>query len=187
MQINYLCPCNCAGAPVQQLGRSRPSRPMRFAWTVRSARIHRLKQPLQQKRTVLLRPCTNRHKKKNRELDPPRLTVPDLRRRWLDPPVIRSLRPNHVDEELPHLSSRLGIASIMSYIRHDLLAAMDLGSSSVTAGRGCSSPRARSSSPATGCSMHPCPPCWISPPEFTETRAGSQLSHDGCSKTLCRL
>ena len=62
----------CAGAPAQQLGRSRPSRPMRFAWTVRSARIHGLKQPLQQKRTVLLRPCTNSHSKENRGAGSPR-------------------------------------------------------------------------------------------------------------------
>ena len=160
---------------------------MRFAWTVRSARINGLKQLLQQKKQFCCDRVRTGTRRKTGSWIPPRLTVPDPRRRWLDPPVIRSPRPNHIDEGLPHLSSRLGIASIMSYIRHDLLAAMDLGSSSVTAGRGCSSPRARSSSPATDCSIRPCLPCWISTPEFTESRAGSQLGRDGCSKTLCRL
>ena len=83
------------------------------------------------KRTVLLQPSYEQpQREKQGGLDPPRLPVPDPRRRRPDPPVFRSPQPNHVEEGLPHLSSGLGIASIMSYIRNDLLASMDLGSSS---------------------------------------------------------
>lgn len=104
---------------------------MRLARTVRSACDCVPSQLLQQKKHVLLQPLyKTATTRKIGELDPPCLPVPDPRRRRPDLPVLSSPWPNHVEEGLPHLSSGLEIASIMSYICNDLLASMDLGSNS---------------------------------------------------------